>query len=1162
MPDPHVYPEAPSGPLLVAAAPPPPKPGVQTETNSGPQKIEQLAVADPSTPWVAKTMFIRVAMSGAPCLSAIDSTAPNIYLTANGGKAALINDHTVAEGSSQTIFIPNPTPGQPPIYVADGLAILDDKTHNIFLITVLFQDAAGNYDWSLTIGNIDTASAREFTWVVSATKDLTAQPWIDVEPTTLAWDVLIGGSLGEPVTISNKGTVAFTVKGLSAALPAGFTLGPLPGMLEPGKSASLTVTFAGPPAPPAPDGTTKAVANVNIDPQDKTAGAFAGHNNQLSLSALTQALEVMILLDDSGSMSWTPKGKGGLPPKDPSSRWGELTDALNNEFFKLLGFFGEGRGKFGIAIFPPTNPADPATFDLLNPPKTIPNAAGMSIATTPVAGVIPTNGTPMGNGIDRVFGPTTSYFATDSVSTAANRRWLLLMTDGAENIFTPHQAKDYLLPKFGGTAAGDTSFVDKKVSLFAIGYGIKTYSDVNDTILQQLADSSYNKGGVRRPDDDGLTATQVASAFRDAIKAGITKGSSPGDPSAVFYGGQREARHFALITQYDTKAAFVLSWNTPDPQRLRLELITPTCDILTPETAGQGAFTDVTFVAGNRSQMYLIGPGFLRNTGGQGNPRYGTWTLRVTSPALTVIEGQAFWGSENYDYDIIVDSDLRMAVTLDQGSYYAGDPIRVSARLIAAGKPVTGASVTVSTTAPAVSENNWLAALDVPAEFIDQARQLTKGDTTDILVKKVAAGLAGMVFPGADTERATAMTDARGIATYEATITNTSVPETYTFYVTATGVTDDNVTFRREAKVVTSVLVRPDPAFTTLSVDFGQQGTGQAIVIPRDRFRNVLLVNPASVPGFGLNIQGGNFSGPLVSQLNGTYTQPFTANPGMVPVIGVTFNGDTIQQQTVPPIADLVWVNEVVEFVRGAEASPGANKHTNPNDALGDPRTKPADQFVALGATGSLAVAVKGQLILAQGEADVTVFVWPDTDLRPYRVEALRGRDHDQDDWVPLGTSPGTTASFRLSDANLHAARAIRIIDTSGRTRGTNFQPLATPGVSIRAVGVRKAGKHDGGGEGDVCIRIRVLDRQRNPLGGTVDIEFKPQESGETMDVRHVDASKDIDVRGLQRTPRGLYLVTVTPTDVFRPVGQFVTIPASGFNTVEFVIDKRAKQDH
>ena len=90
----------------------------------------------------------------------------------------------------------------------------------------------------------------------------------------------------------------------------------------------------------------------------------------------------------------------------------------------------------------------------------------------------------------------------------------------------------------------------------------------------------------------------------------------------------------------------------------------------------------------------------------------------------------------------------------------------------------------------------------------------------------------------------------------------------------------------------------------------------------------------------------------------------------------------------------------------------------------------------------------------------------------------------------------------------------------------------------------------------DICIRIILLNPQGQPLGGTVDLEFKPQTVGSTVDVKGVDASKNIDVSGLQRTPQGLYQLTVTPTDVFKPASQFVTIPASGFVTVTIVIDK------
>jgi hypothetical protein len=122
-----------------------------------------------------------------------------------------------------------------------------------------------------------------------------------------------------------------------------------------------------------------------MTPADGTAGTSAGHNKQLSVFATTEALERMLLLDDSGSMSWDALGNP-LPPNSPSSRWSELADAVNTSFLNLLGFFGEARGKFGIARFPAGDLLNPATFDLVNP-ITIPNVAGMATAQGLVADV-------------------------------------------------------------------------------------------------------------------------------------------------------------------------------------------------------------------------------------------------------------------------------------------------------------------------------------------------------------------------------------------------------------------------------------------------------------------------------------------------------------------------------------------------------------------------------------------------------------------------------------------------------------------------------------------------------------------------------------------------------------------------------------------------------
>jgi hypothetical protein len=56
--------------------------------------------------------------------------------------------------------------------------------------------------------------------------------------------------------------------------------------------------------------------------------------------------------------------------------------------------------------------------------------------------------------------------------------------------------------------------------------------------------------------------------------------------------------------------------------------------------------------------------------------------------------------------------------------------------------------------------------------------------------------------------------------------------------------------------------------------------------------------------------------------------------------------------------------------------------------------------------------------------------------------------------------------------------------------------------------------------------------------------------------MKGADAFKKIDVSGLQRTPQGIYRVTVSPTDVFKPVSRFVNILASGALALQLAIDR------
>ena len=188
---------------------------------------------------------------------------------------------------------------------------------------------------------------------------------------------------------------------------------------------------------------------------------------------------------------------------------------------------------------------------------------------------------------------------------------------------------------------------------------------------------------------------------------------------------------------------------------------------------------------------------------------------------------------------------------------------------------------------------------------------------------------------------------------------------------------------------------------------------------------------------------------PQVTTLfDGSYSATISYPSTTTPSLSVSVLGVSLLKGAPPPNpATLYFPNRVYGFHCGLEATAGANVHADPSAALGDIRSRTT--FLSLGAYGAVILGMSGAVILAEGEHDIVVFAQPDADRRAYRVEA---QDADSSEWIELGASPGATQAFRLPRRRMRAASAVRIVDTSGRTR-VNGAPSPTPGASIRGVG-------------------------------------------------------------------------------------------------------------
>ena len=84
-------------------------------------------------------------------------------------------------------------------------------------------------------------------------------------------------------------------------------------------------------------------------------------------------------------------------------------------------------------------------------------------------------------------------------------------------------------------------------------------------------------------------------------------------------------------------------------------------------------------------------------------------------------------------------------------------------------------------------------------------------------------------------------------------------------------------------------------------------------------------------------------------------------------------------------------------------------------------------------------------------------------------------------------------------------------------------------------------------------MHIRVVDDRGHFLGGTIDLDVTHRRRRQRTHFAHVDASKDIHIRGLRRWPARGYRVTVTPGGGLRPQSQFIRVPRNAPAALKFV---------
>jgi hypothetical protein len=1056
---PHMYPDPQALPLKLG-------PGIKSA-------FQQIEIVDPATPNTHTTMFIRIAMSN---LTAVNPLAPIVFVAAdnntNPAQQAKLPPPPPAN-SSDTVPIYKPSDPTNPV----GFAVLSPaEPNNVFLVRLFIYQPGST--WSIAIQNQDTRD-QEFTWVVAISDSDAKQPWGEVADKLdfekLGKDVLAGQNVLPyklPLDIYNKGTGPLILNNLAGtAIGTNFTIvnftGPNPGnanAIPPNSRGQAMIAFQ---APTVYGVQTETFTLTATNTNDTRVAAHTRKN--ATITGTVRKLEIVFLLDTSGSMSFTPDGRPANSPTD--ARWSKLTVATK-QFLDLLGGFAGGQGSVGMAMFPditgPNYPVEPAPSNssadfqhLLAPISSSSiDSAKNSLDDFTAA---PPGATPLGHGIGFVIGtlPTSpnsqdGYFSPDQAS--INRRWMVLMSDGAWNdgdnpMSFIHPSE---LPGLGQNNTPGTSIKDKHVRVITVAYGDRTGQNpfqVDHKLLENIVTATVDDqadvqirnldAGV---DDNGM---DLKKKFRTALTTHLELDPTS-DPTGVVTSDEPDAQHRITVASYDTRVAIVVSWGTFDEERIDISVLTPNGEVITPQNATN--FEGITYSSHPTYKMFVFDHSFLSNSKDPANPRYGTWKLNVHGNFGLFME------REEYDYDAITESGLRLRLSCSQPRYFAGDTIELTASLTLDGMPIPYASVMLNTTTPGQFADNLLAPAQVTEQELERARESLNNqrDVNRIGLKAQALRLKNIVFNTFSIPGSVPMIYDDGAGVYRASIQQTTTPGTYDFYVTAVGDTRDGEFFRRERRAQARVEVFPEAKYTQIHTIY-EEGSAVVHFWPRDRYGNYLLCDPQTSPTFSIDVQGGDLGGDLVDNLDGSYTQAIKYNGGSEPSISLSIDGRVTIPDKVIVSPGPNFVDTVVDFTPGGDAEKGTNKFTDPQQALGSVTGRKEGSFVALGGYGSLSVRIKDQLMLSQGDADVTVFVHLNTDLRAYQVEALTPGTSDS--WVLLGSS-STTQSFSLGAAGLKAAQAIRITDQSGKTRANDLSPIEAPGVNILGVGAKRIGPY------------------------------------------------------------------------------------------------------
>ncbi|NIM10864.1 MAG: outer membrane beta-barrel protein [Candidatus Aminicenantes bacterium] len=542
-----------------------------------------------------------------------------------------------------------------------------------------------------------------------------------------------------------------------------------------------------------------------------------------------QEAGTVLLFDMSGSMSWGHDGTWGV---EENKQRINLAKRAAEPFIILASLYLNRKANLGIAGFPrfPWSLSEGCNGQLISP-MTLITATSSEDAIRTINCLKGQGNTPLLNGIDTAV----QMFGNEG------RKAIIFLSDGYHNCPNIVNIEDKAVIN------RIKKLDDNGIVVYTIGFGEEV--DVDHRLLRKLAEERREplKGTFINVIDAGFDPDQPdqwdpGTALKATYKSIFTDAfglEAAVDPMGVIKAGEKITPE-VKVNKHDRKISFLLSWVTPQKERLSLTIKASDGKEVPGEETG------VSVHGGETYTIITVGDGFLKQPGKVGSR---AWVMEIDAPGLQ--EGEI----ENFQYSVIMDSAMKMKTGFDRTAYETGDVITLTAAVTEAGHAKTGLTdVTVRITRPEDGPGNWYALNKVSAgELSSIPGKIDDENITRLYRKRVFLREKRQAkFPGRTRPVTLHLYDdgthgdtRSGDGIYTNQYRDTIKEGTYCFQFRAAS---DNVDmFERETAVQKYVTVNADPGYSSLDIQWIDMDSGEGnqvqyfydvTLVPGDRHGN------------------------------------------------------------------------------------------------------------------------------------------------------------------------------------------------------------------------------------------------------------------------------------------------------------------------------------